>query len=47
MLGNDLFIKIFRVGYAAWCVCREYYKGKYHCTVDLVFDWFVLATGLY
>jgi len=21
---------------------REYYKGKYHCTVDLLFDWFWL-----
>jgi hypothetical protein len=19
---------------------REYYRGKYHCTVDLLFDWF-------
>jgi hypothetical protein len=22
---------------------REYLRGKYHCTVDLLFDWFVLV----
>ncbi len=22
---------------------REYYKGKYHCTIDLLFDWFGLV----
>ncbi len=22
---------------------REYYGGKYHCTVDLLFDWFGLV----
>ncbi len=22
---------------------REYYRGKYHCTVDLLFDWFGLV----
>ncbi len=22
---------------------REYYRGKYHCTIDLLFDWFGLA----
>jgi len=22
---------------------REYYRGKYHCTVDLLFDWFELV----
>ncbi len=20
---------------------REYYRGKYHCSIDLLFDWFV------
>ncbi len=23
---------------------REYYRGKYHCTVDLLFDWFRIMT---
>ncbi len=22
---------------------REYYRGKYHCTVDLLFDWFGIS----
>jgi len=22
---------------------REYLKGKYHCTIDLLFDWFGLV----
>jgi hypothetical protein len=22
---------------------REYLRGKYHCTVDLLFDWFGLV----
>ncbi len=22
---------------------REYLRGKYHCTIDLLFDWFGLA----
>jgi hypothetical protein len=22
---------------------REYYRGKYHCTFDLLFDWFGFA----
>jgi hypothetical protein len=22
---------------------REYYRGKYHCTIDLLFDWFGLV----
>jgi hypothetical protein len=22
------------------CHARKYYRGKYHCTVDLLFDWF-------
>jgi hypothetical protein len=34
-----------------YCVTlREYYCGKYHCTVDLLFDWFgisCLTTGNY
>ena len=21
------------------CLGREYYRGKYHCTIDLLFDW--------
>ena len=25
------------------CLSREYYRGKYHCTVDLLFDWFGLV----
>ncbi len=24
-------------------VVREYWRGKYHCTVDLLFDWFGLV----
>jgi hypothetical protein len=23
--------------------CREYCKGEYHCTIDLLFDWFGLV----
>jgi hypothetical protein len=23
---------------------REYYRGKYHCTVDLLFDWFGISS---
>jgi hypothetical protein len=23
-----------------YCITREYYRGKYHCTIDLLFDWF-------
>jgi len=22
------------------CLSREHLRGKYHCTVDLLFDWF-------
>jgi len=22
------------------CLCREYQRGKHHCTIDLLFDWF-------
>jgi hypothetical protein len=22
---------------------REYYRGKYHCTIDLLFDWFGIS----
>jgi hypothetical protein len=25
------------------CATREYLRGKYHCTVDLLFDWFVIS----
>jgi hypothetical protein len=25
------------------CPCREYLRGKYHCTVDLLFDWFGIS----
>ncbi len=25
------------------CLNREYLRGKYHCTVDLLFDWFRLV----
>jgi hypothetical protein len=26
------------------CQAREYYRGKYHCTVDLLFDWFGIGS---
>jgi hypothetical protein len=26
-----------------WCVSREFKRGKYHCTVDLLFDWFGIS----
>ncbi len=32
------------------CQAREYYRGKYHCTVDLLFDWFgigCMITGIF
>jgi len=33
-----------RVDYtASLCGNREYQRGKYHCTVDLLFDWFWLV----
>jgi hypothetical protein len=25
------------------CSAREYKRGKYHCTVDLLFDWFGIS----
>jgi hypothetical protein len=25
------------------CSSREYYRGKYHCTIDLLFDWFGIS----
>jgi hypothetical protein len=25
------------------CLSREYKRGKYHCTVELLFDWFVIS----
>ena len=30
------------MGPTSWsvCQCREFYRGKYHCTVHLMFDWF-------
>ncbi len=24
-------------------LAREYYRGKYHCIVDLLFDWFGIS----
>jgi hypothetical protein len=24
-------------------MAREYYKGTYHCTIDLLFDWFGIS----
>jgi hypothetical protein len=26
-----------------YSLCREYLRGKYHCTVDLLFDWFGIS----
>ncbi len=26
--------------YLRLCRCREYSRGKFHCTIDLLFDWF-------
>jgi hypothetical protein len=31
---------VVRVFYSS---CREYWRGKYHCTVDLLFDWFGIS----
>jgi len=35
------------VAYKCWfkleCLSREYLRGKYHCTIDLLFDWFGLV----
>ncbi len=28
-------------------LAREYYRGKYHCTIDLLFDWFGLVCFAY
>ncbi len=30
--------KFFNIG-----IIREYYRRKYHCTVDLLFDWFGIS----
>ncbi len=30
-------------GYDTFCTGREYWRGKYHCTVDLLFDWFGIS----
>ncbi len=24
-------------------ICREFWRGKYHCTIDLLFDWFGIS----
>ncbi len=34
----DQSAKLFMKAYS-----REYNRGKYHCTIDLLFDWFGLA----
>jgi hypothetical protein len=41
-------IKAFSPSLMHWtdldeCFTREYYRGKYHCTGDLLFDWFKLV----
>ncbi len=28
---------------ASWCSCQGILRGKYHCTIDLLFDWFGLV----
>ncbi len=28
----------------AYSCTREYLRGKYHCTIDLLFDWFGLLS---
>ncbi len=34
---------IFRLLKLDICLYREYLNGKYHCTVDLLFDWFGIS----
>ncbi len=39
---NKLTIETFKL-LIIICLSREYYRGKYHCTIDLLFDWFGLV----
>ena len=32
-------VQNFKKRFSAY-LCREHLKGKYHCTIDLLFDWF-------
>jgi len=40
-----LFIAVAQIWGCSRCMCkcREYLKGKYHCTTDLLFDWFSIS----
>jgi hypothetical protein len=37
-------VKLFFLGLnKPECLTREYYRGTYHCTIDLLFDWFGIS----
>jgi hypothetical protein len=42
ILRENVFTKVFKKVKQSSLVdeIREYLRGKYHCTIDLVFDWF-------
>jgi hypothetical protein len=45
-VGSSLIYK-YRIGlknkHDGDTLAREYLSGKYHCTIDLLFDWFRLV----
>jgi hypothetical protein len=45
--GDSLLMKIFKKMINNYnYLVREYYKGKQHCTIDLLFGWFKVVKGL-
>jgi len=43
VLWAEFSILSFAVLLDAIHVHREHYRGKYHCTIDLLFDWFGIS----
>jgi hypothetical protein len=41
--GQLFYLWLFNQTRYNVCFDREYLRGKYHCTVDLLFDWFGLV----
>jgi hypothetical protein len=42
-LMNVLLLLAWTADFLQICWVKEYYRGKYHCTVDLLFDWFGIS----
>jgi hypothetical protein len=41
--NQTVFVGCVNVPLVYFMWVREYYRGKYHCTVDLLFDWFGIS----